>query len=133
MMKEDTANPVEDLAEKRKRGLMEIFHFYTRQHIPQNRQFDDLKEIMTEIDLGEFMIICKDFQVPLSKAKLTEIFKKSSLNNKSHKFEQFLGSIGKMGAEMNREKVESAAEKVKEIKTAIKKFESENKKKAAKG
>jgi hypothetical protein len=32
----------------------------------QNRQLHDLKEIMTEIDMIEFIIIYKDFQVPLS-------------------------------------------------------------------
>ena len=45
------------------KGLMEIFHFYSRQHIPQNREFDHLKEIMNEVDIGEFNIFCKDFKV----------------------------------------------------------------------
>jgi hypothetical protein len=49
------------------KGLKEIFHFYSRQHIPQNRDFDDLNDIMNEIDLGEFTIFCKDFNIPLSK------------------------------------------------------------------
>jgi hypothetical protein len=54
-----------------------------------NREFDDLKEIMNEIDLGEFMKFCTDFQIPLAKPKITEIFKKCSINHKPHKFEQF--------------------------------------------
>jgi len=44
---------------------------------------------MNEIDLGEFTKFCSDFNVPLTKPKITEIFKKTSINNKSHKFEQF--------------------------------------------
>ena len=44
---------------------------------------------MNEVDLGEFMIFCKDFQIPLTKSKLTEIFKKTSINHKPHKYEQF--------------------------------------------
>lgn len=67
--------------------------------------------------------------MPLTKAKLTEIFKKTSLNNKSHKFEQFMGSVVKIGQEMNKEKIDNVSDKVKEIKLAIKKFESDNKKK----
>ena len=57
---------------------MEIFHFYSRQHIPLNREFDDLKEIMNEVDLGEFNIFCKDFKIPLNKLKINEVFKKAS-------------------------------------------------------
>lgn len=52
---------------------------------------------MTEVDLGEFMIFCKDFSVPLGKAKLTEIFKKASINHKPHKLEQFHVAITKIG------------------------------------
>jgi hypothetical protein len=85
---------------------------------------------MAEIDLGEFMIFSKDFQIPLTKAKLTEIFKKTSLNHKSHKFEQFMSSVARIGIELNKEKSEEASERLREINKAIKKFESENKKKA---
>lgn len=42
---------------------------------------------MNEVDLGEYMSFCKDFQIPLSKSKLTEIFKKASIAHKPHKFE----------------------------------------------
>ena len=66
---------------------MEIFHFYSKLHIPLNKEFDDIKEIMNEVDLGEFMIFCKDFKIPIIKPKLTEIFKKCSINHKPHKFE----------------------------------------------
>jgi len=61
--------------------MNEIFHFYSRQHIPKNRQFDDLKEIMNQVDLGEYTKFCKDFDIPLTKTKITEIFKKSSINH----------------------------------------------------
>jgi hypothetical protein len=75
---------------------MEIFHFYSRQHIPLNREFDDLKEIMNEVDLGEYTIFCKDFNIPLSKSKITEVFKKSSTNHKPLKFENFYNSFGRV-------------------------------------
>lgn len=85
---------------------MEIFHFYSRQHIPKNKEFDDLKEIMNEIDLGEFMIFCKDFNIPLSKSKLTEIFKKCSVANKPMKFDNFYASMTKIGLEINKTKLD---------------------------
>lgn len=46
-----------------------------------------MKESMTQIDLGEFMGFAKDFGVNLSKMKLTEVYKKCSVNHKPHKFE----------------------------------------------
>jgi hypothetical protein len=58
---------------------------------------------MNEIDLGEFMKFCKDFQIPLHKSKLQEIFKKSCyMGHKPLKFEQFEQSICRLGIEMNR-------------------------------
>lgn len=98
---------------------MEIFHFYSRQHIPQNKHFDDLKEIMNEVDLGEYMIFCKDFQIPLSKAKLTEIFKKSSVNHKPHKFDQFYGSLTRIGIELNKAKLEDISQRLMSLNKAL--------------
>jgi hypothetical protein len=107
--------PKEDIHELRRRGMQEIFHFYSRQHIPQNRQFDDLKEIMNEVDLGEYMKFCKDFEVPLSKAKITEIFKKTSINHKPHKFEQFFSSTARLGREINNEKLYQIEQRLRDI------------------
>ena len=80
--------------ENRLKCLLEIFHFYSRQHIPLNREFDDLKEIMNEVNIGEFNVFCKDFKIPVSKLKVSEVFKKCSVNHKPHKFEQFKQAIG---------------------------------------
>ncbi|CDW91270.1 UNKNOWN [Stylonychia lemnae] len=118
--KVEEAKPKEDIHEQRLRGMKEIFHFYSRQHIPHNRQFDDLKEIMNEVDLGEYTKFCKDFEIPLSKAKITEIFKKCSINHKPHKFEQFYNSMGKIGQEINKDKLEELNIKIKEIGKQIK-------------
>lgn len=78
-----------DINELRRRGLQEIFNFYSRQHIPLNRKFEELQEKMSEIDLGEFMKFCKDFEIPLPKAKQQEVFKKCSTGHRPHKIEQF--------------------------------------------
>ena len=60
---------------------------------------------MTEIDLGEYMKFCKDFQIPLTKAKIQEIFKKCSNGHRPHKIDQFTSSITKLGTEINKQKI----------------------------
>ncbi|TNV86710.1 hypothetical protein FGO68_gene11624 [Halteria grandinella] len=104
-----------DVNELRKRGLQEIFDFYSRQHIPQNRKFDELMESMTEIDLGEYMKFCKDFQIPLTKAKIQEIFKKCSNGHRPHKMEQFTNSLTRLGLEINKQKIQEIEQKLKSL------------------
>lgn len=112
------------------RGLQEIFHYYSRQHIPNNKEFDHLKEKMNQVDIGEFMVFCKDFNIQsiTTKVKLTEIFKKSSLNHQPLKFEQFQTSIQKIGAEIHRQKVEDQQKKLKELNKEIQRKQREMKK-----
>jgi hypothetical protein len=96
-----------DISELRRRGLQEIFNFYSRQHIPQNRKFEELEEAMSQIDLGEFMKFCKDFEIPLPKLKIQEVFKKSCvMGYKPLKYEQFDGSLTRLAVEINRLKVQ---------------------------
>jgi hypothetical protein len=75
---------------------------------------------MNEVDLGEYMSFCKDFQVPLPKSKLTEIFKKSSVAHKPHKFEQFYDSMTRIGREMNRIKLDEVNQRLKEVNRILK-------------
>lgn len=49
------------------KGLQDIFAFYSKQHIPSNREFDDLKEIMNEVDLGEYTKFFIDFNIQLTR------------------------------------------------------------------
>lgn len=70
---------------------------------------------MNEVDLGEYMIFCKDFRIPLTKNKITEIFKKTSINHRPHKFEQFYNSIGKLAKEVNKSKIEEVNNKLSEL------------------
>lgn len=74
---------------------------------------------MNEVDLGEYMKFCKDFEIPLSKAKLTEIFKKCSQNHKPHKFEHFYASMGKIGTEMNKINIDNVNQKIMELNKII--------------
>ena len=88
-------------------------------------QFEDMKESMTQIDLGEFMGFAKDFGVNLSKMKLTEVYKKCSVNHKPHKFEQFLLSIERMAVELNNDKILALRKKVVEVNRLLKKMKQE--------
>jgi len=76
---------------------------------------------MNEVDLGEFMKFCKDFSIPLNKAKLTEIFKKTSISHKPHKFEQFYNAIGRIGMELNKVKGEEVNNRLSEINKLLRK------------
>jgi hypothetical protein len=60
---------------------------------------------MTEIDLGEFMKFCKDFNIPLPKSKQQEVFKKCSSGHRPHKIEQFTAAINRLGVEINKQKI----------------------------
>ena len=66
--------------EARKASLLEIFHFYSRQHIKANIQFDEFEDSMKKIDLGEFTCFTRDFKIELPRSKITECFRKSAIN-----------------------------------------------------
>ena len=70
---------------------------------------------MEEIDLGEFMKFCKDFQIPLPKAKQQEIFKKSSASHKPLKIEQFHQALGRVATEMNKQRLFEVSQRLKQL------------------
>ena len=102
--------------DKRIKGLREIFGFYAQQHLPQGLQFGDIENKKNILDLGEFLIFSKDFQIPLNKKKVIEIFKKtSSLRQLPVNFEEFLQVIDKIGIEINIDKIQAIKKRLKEI------------------
>lgn len=48
--------PKVSIEELRKRGLKDLFEFYSKQHLPEGRKFGDILDKLTVIDLGEFSI-----------------------------------------------------------------------------
>jgi Ca2+-binding EF-hand superfamily protein len=71
---------------------------------------------MSQIDLGEFMKFCKDFEIPLPKLKIQEVFKKSCvMGHKPLKFEQFDGSLTRLAVEINKVKLQELEKKLKII------------------
>jgi len=105
------------IEDRRIRGLREIFGFYAQQHLPQGLEFGAIQNKKNILDLGEFLIFTKDFQVPLNKKKIIEVFKKtSSLRQLPVNFEEFCQAIDKIGIEINNENIFQIKKRLKEIK-----------------
>lgn len=103
--------------DRRVRGMKEIFGFYSRQHLPEGLGFDDILNKQNFIDLGEFLLFRRDFEIPLDKKKSIEIFKKTSkLRQLPINFEEFCEAVDKIGIEINHEKIASIKKRLKEIK-----------------
>lgn len=59
-------------------------------------------EKRTQVDLGEFLIFCKDFGIKLHKKKIIEVFKKTSdMAHTPLNFDQFIEALGKIAVEIN--------------------------------
>ena len=99
----------------RKASLLEIFHFYSRQHIKANIQFDEFEESMKKIDLGEFTCFTRDFQIDLPRTKITECFRKSAINLQDMTFENFQQSIRGMGELHPKAKLRENKERLREL------------------
>lgn len=113
--------PHESLDEKRKRGIKEIFDFYTRQHlmIGKKATFDQIQYELSNMNMGEFMKFCKDFNIPVSKTRCAEIFKKTAKNSKEMFLEHFNESFHKLIEMRNKEELENLDKRLKEVKKLI--------------
>lgn len=70
---------------------------------------------MEEIGLGEFMKFCKDFEIPLNKAKQKETFKKASASHKPLKIEQFHNALNRIAIEMNKQRLLEVTQRLKQL------------------
>lgn len=80
-----------------------------------NKKFEELQACMEEIDLGEFMKFCKDFEIPLNKAKQKETFKKASASHKPLKIEQFHNALNRIAIEMNKQRLLEVTQRLKQL------------------
>ena len=113
------------IVDAREKGLREIFCFYALQHIPTGQDFDQIKEKRGLIDLGEFLMFCKDFQIPIfkrgsttkfDKKVLIEIFRKTSdMRHTPLVFEQFEDSLGKLAVAIKNKEVQELKDKLEEL------------------
>ena len=76
-------------------ALKEIFLYYSHLHlnVKKNRLFSNLEEKKLHLDLNEFSKFCTDFNIPISRQKLVEIFKKSVSNLHYMNFKEFNNAI----------------------------------------
>jgi hypothetical protein len=104
------------IEDKRIRGLKEIFGFYSKQHQPQGVMFGDILAKQDNLDLGEFLMFARDFQIPLNKKKTIEVFKKtSSLRQLPVSFDEFCEVLNKVSIELNIEKINAVKKRLREI------------------
>lgn len=57
------------------------------------------------MNIGEYMKFCKDFDIKISKPKITEIFKKFATNSIEMTFSQFKLSIPRLWVELGAEEI----------------------------
>ena len=77
------------LAEEKK--LKDIFSFYCKQQflVGNKPTFDQLNSVLTNMNLGEYIRFCKDFNIDLPLSKLKEIFKKTAHLRRRLDYEHF--------------------------------------------
>ena len=80
-------------------ALKEIFIHYSQIHlnVKRTRLFSNVEEKKLHLDLHEFSKFCSDFNIPIKRQKLVEIFKKSVSNLQYMTFKEFNSSIISLG------------------------------------
>lgn len=104
-------------SEKREKQLKGIFDFYSRQQLMVGKKatFEEIQKVLDNMTLGEFVRFCLDFQVPIKKQKIMEIFKKVSVNHREITYDQFKEILQKLFIEVNRLKVKNLKKKLDSI------------------
>ena len=76
-------------------AIKEIFIHYSQLHlnVKRTRLFSNLEEKKLHLDLHEFSKFCSDFNLPIKRQKLVEIFKKSVSNLQYMTFKEFNSSL----------------------------------------
>jgi hypothetical protein len=49
------------------------------------------------VGLRGYIAFTKDMEIPINKQRVIEVWKKSSVSNQPHKFEDFVSSLTKLG------------------------------------
>lgn len=87
------------------------------QHLPEGMEFDKIMQKRGQLDLGEFLIFCKDFNITLNKKKIIKVFKKTgNMSQTPINFEQFEEALGKIAVEINQERIVELKKRLKELK-----------------
>lgn len=111
------------LEERRDKGLREIFHHYAKSQMMVGRKatFEQIEHEISNLNLGEYMKFCKDFEIPCNKVKVAEIFKKIATNSKELLYDDFKSTLWKLFEARDKEEVEKLNKRLREIKKIAKK------------
>ena len=94
--------------------LKEIFIHYSQIHlnVKKTRLFSHLEEKKMHLDLHEFSKFCSDFNIPIKRQKLVEIFKKSVQNLQLMTFKEFNNAVIELANATHESKKKKLAEKI---------------------
>jgi hypothetical protein len=111
------------LEERRDKGLREIFQIYAKSQMMVGRKatFEQIEHEISNLNLGEYMKFCKDFEIPCNKVKVAEIFKKIATNSKELLYDDFKNTLWKLFEARDKEEVEKLNKRLREIKKIAKK------------
>jgi len=84
------------------KGLKEIFEFYCKQQllIGKKATFEQLNTVLSNMNLGEFMKFCKDFNINLPSTKIKEVFKKTARMARELDFDLFKQVVQRISNEV---------------------------------
>ena len=126
-----------DYNEKIMTSIKEIFTFYSKQHnsIGAKLLFSDLEKNMEQIGSSEFYKFCVEFNIPLTRLKSNDIFKKAlTLSSSSyHKlrlmnFDEFLISLKLLSKEISKNRMELLRKNIEQEKMKLNDIEEKQKK-----
>ena len=118
-------------------SIKEIFNFYSRQHnsIGAKLLFSDLEKNMEQIGSSEFYKFCIEFNIPITRLRSNDIFKKALTLSTStyHKlrlmnFDEFLISLKLISKEISQNKLDLIRKNIENEKIKLNEIEEKQKK-----
>ena len=118
-------------------SIKEIFNFYSRQHnsIGAKLLFSDLEKNMEQIGSSEFYKFCLEFNIPITRLRSNDIFKKALTLSTStyHKlrlmnFDEFLISLKLISKEISQNKLDLIRKNIENEKIKLNEIEEKQKK-----
>ena len=118
-------------------SIKEIFNFYSRQHnsIGAKLLFSDLEKNMAQIGSSEFYKFCVEFNIPITRLRANDIFKKALTLSTStyHKlrlmnFDEFLISLKLISKEISQNKLDLIRKNIENEKIKLNEIEEKQKK-----
>ena len=72
--------------------MLEIFQFYSCQHRFGGglSTFEEIKQNYDHLNISEFMKFCQEFNIPVKREVLNEVYKKTATFSNKMNYDQFL-------------------------------------------